>query len=202
MKQCIWIRHGKTKGNEEERYIGTEDEVLSWCGIKELEEKRQSGYYPPADFVFVSPMKRCKQSAELIYPGIPKWEIASFREIDFGEFEGKNYKELSGNPSYQKWIDSGGTLPFPNGESREQLKVRCKNGFLEALRILEKEETKRTITRVAFLVHGGTIMAILDTFSRGNYFDFQCRNGTGFFCDLKEESEMPVFDNIRRLGER
>jgi len=46
---------------------------------------------------------------------VPEWT-----EMDFGAFEGHNYQELSGDPAYQRWIDSGGTLPFPEGESREE----------------------------------------------------------------------------------
>ena len=41
--------------------------------------------------------------------------------MNFGSFEGKTYFDLNGNEDYQRWIDSGGTLPFPGGESREQL---------------------------------------------------------------------------------
>lgn len=48
--------------------------------------------------------------------------IEELSECDFGEFENKNYKELSGNQDYQRWIDSNGTLPFPGGESREAFK--------------------------------------------------------------------------------
>lgn len=202
MKQCIFIRHGKTKGNEEARYIGTTEERLSASGVKEMKEKRQAGYYKKADLVFVSPMKRCKQSADLIYPNQAVYEIPAFREIDFGAFEGKNYKELCENPLYQKWIDSNGTLPFPQGESRAKFQSRCKQGLFEVLQIVKKEETKRTVDTIAFVVHGGTIMAILDAFSGGSYFDFQCANGMGFICDWKEAEGLPVFCNIKTLGER
>lgn len=38
--------------------------------------------------------------------------MADFRECDFGIFEGKNYEELKENRDYQRWLDSGGVLPF------------------------------------------------------------------------------------------
>ena len=53
--------------------------------------------------------------------------------MDFGAFEGHNYQELSGDPAYQRWIDSGGTLPFPEGESREEFIRRNVAGYEKML---------------------------------------------------------------------
>ena len=80
-------------------------------------------------YVFVSPMLRCRQTAEILFPQIPQIEIDPWREMDFGEFEGRNYAQLNGDPRYQAWIDSGGTLAFPGGESREAFIARCVDGM-------------------------------------------------------------------------
>ena len=85
--------------------------------------------YPAAELVYVSPMKRCRETASLIYPTLTQREEPLLRECDFGDFENKNYLELNGNPDYQAWVDSGGTLPFPGGESREAFQERCREGF-------------------------------------------------------------------------
>ena len=57
--------------------------------------------------------------------------------MDFGEWELKSYKELSTDirfrDSYQAWIDSGGTLAFPSGESRKEFCKRSICGFERAL---------------------------------------------------------------------
>ena len=68
--ELVFIRHGKTKGNMQSRYIGTTDEGLCKEGINELRNNKD--IYPKADIVFTSPMKRCIQTAEVIYPGIEK----------------------------------------------------------------------------------------------------------------------------------
>ena len=107
MIECYLYRHGKTKGNEEGRYLGRTDESLSEEGKKALREKRM----PPAEAVFSSPKKRCQETAALFFPGQCRIIVPDLRECDFGIFENKNWRELSGNPAYQKWIDSGGTLP-------------------------------------------------------------------------------------------
>ena len=74
-------------------------------------------------------MRRCVETANLLYPGVPQAIIGSFRECDFGDFENKNYAELNGRADYQAWIDSGGELPFPHGESRAQFAARCVTAF-------------------------------------------------------------------------
>ena len=72
--KCFLIRHAKTKGNLEGRYIGSRtDESLCKEGIAELEEKRSGILHgimqdKKDDFHLVSsPMKRCKESAELLF---------------------------------------------------------------------------------------------------------------------------------------
>ena len=100
--KIVLIRHGATKGNLEKRYIGRTDEDLCGEGIKKLKEDTCAGIYPPAQAVFSSPMKRCLSTAECIYPVQTPQIVWDFRECDFGLFEGKNYKELTGNPQYQQ----------------------------------------------------------------------------------------------------
>ena len=131
MREIILIRHGKTFGNTLGRYIGTTDEELCPEGREELAALRESGQYRSIrpDLVYVSPLRRCRQTAELLFPGVPQEICRDFRECDFGEFENRNYKELTGNPAYQAWVDSGGTLPFPGGESREAFQERCRAEF-------------------------------------------------------------------------
>lgn len=168
----ILIRHGRTQGNLEGRYIGCRtDEPLCKQGIDEL----RAAHYPHVERVFVSPMKRCMQTAQLLYPNSPLQVVDDLRECDFGDFENLSYKELNGRADYQAWIDSGGESPFPNGESRCAFAARCVLAFDQAIQSTAKEAC-------AFIVHGGTIMAIMEAYARpkGSYFDFQVPNGNGF----------------------
>lgn len=163
------IRHGLTAGNLEKRYVGCHtDEPLCEEGILEIREKE----YPEADRVYTSPMKRCIMTAQMIYPDMPLHIKDNLKEMDFGEFEYHNYKELNGNEEYQKWIDSGGELPFPNGESKAEFSRRCVEEFQSCIREC------RDTDRVAFVVHGGTIMAIMEVYGvpRGEYYRWQIPN--------------------------
>ena len=166
----VLIRHGKTQGNLEGRYLGGRtDEPLCAQGAAELKEKR----YPPVGRVFASPMKRCLETAALLYPGMKVEIIEDFRECDFGDFENKNYAELNGRADYQAWIDSNGEMPFPHGESRAAFARRCLRAF-EAIRSQTED--------CALIAHGGTVMAIMEQYAHpaGSYYDFQAKNGAGF----------------------
>lgn len=176
----IFIRHGETEANKEHRYLGRTDEALSLEGREKLLQAYQQSRYPEAEVVFTSPMRRCRETARLLYPLVPKKEIPEWVEMDFGDFEGKNYEDLKDDEHYQAWIDSNGTLPFPNGESREAYIKRCMQGMDRMMQLLQEER------KVAVIVHGGTIMALLSSLCGGEYFDYQVRNGEGFVCSLKK----------------
>ena len=134
------IRHGMTPGNEEHRYIGRTDEPLSQKGREQLLTLQKKGVYPAAACVAASPLERCRQTAELLYPGQAPCVFDQFREMDFGAFEGHNCEELKADVRYQAWIDSNGTLPFPQGESREQFQRRCVEGFCKLLKDVDAGE--------------------------------------------------------------
>ncbi len=202
--KLVLIRHGATEGNKEHRYIGRTDEPLS----SEAKEKlsAETNCYPRIDRLFTSPMKRCIETAEIIYPDQKPVVVDPLREMDFGNFEGKNYKELNGNPDYQAWIDSGGTIAFPNGESREEFIKRCCEGMRDVVSQLEEfivskqmmQEYQREIT-IGLVVHGGTIMALCSAFGSGEYFDYQVTNGAGYICNVNLNGEKIRFQSIQKI---
>ena len=182
MLNLVLIRHGQTVGNLRHNYIGRTDEPLCEQGWQNLLQKLADEIYPPVKQVFCSPMLRCRQTAVLLYPHLVPQIIDDLRECDFGDFENLNYQDLSDNPAYQAWIDSNGTLPFPGGESREQFAARCVRGFeLIVEELLAQRES------AALVVHGGTIMALLDAFTDGDYYDFVCDNGGGWQVSMDEQ---------------
>lgn len=180
----VLIRHGETRSNREHRYLGRTDEALSKEGERQLREYKKLQRYPAPDFLFVSPMKRCIQSAEILYPGLQPVLVEEWKEMDFGAFEGKNYAELQKEEGYQRWLESNGTLPFPEGESREAFILRCDEGFRKMLERV-KQIKKEGHTTIGMVVHGGTIMALLSKYGEGDYFDYQAANAGGYLCTLQ-----------------
>ena len=175
--ELILIRHLKTPGNEKRQYIGSTDEELSEQEVLNFKQKYKIDSYPQVEQVIVSPMKRCIQTAELIYPKNQITQEELLKECDFGIFEGKTYEELKDRAEYQAWLDSGGTIAFPEGEEQKEFRSRCVRGMLRQVDRLCKEN----VESAAFVVHGGTIMAVMEAFSeeKKSYYDWQVGNGEG-----------------------
>ncbi len=62
-------------------------------------------------------MKRCLETAQILYPGQTPIIIPEWTEMDFGAFEGHNYQELSKNPT----IRDGSTAEVPCRFRRERV---------------------------------------------------------------------------------
>lgn len=175
----IWlIRHFQTQGNLERRYIGRTDEPI-------LPGQTGSILCCP-EKIITSPMLRCRQTARLLFQKEPDLICENFREKDFGRFEGKNYEELKDDPGYQRWLDSNGTIPFPEGEGQETFFERTRLGFEQMMEHLMDLQC----WEAAFVVHGGTIMAVLSAFSQtgGEFYDWQVSNGSGYSAIAEEGS--------------
>ncbi|MGN1022062.1 MAG: bifunctional adenosylcobinamide kinase/adenosylcobinamide-phosphate guanylyltransferase [Lachnospiraceae bacterium] len=196
-QEILLLRHGKTSGNLERRYIGRTDEPLCPEGRQELMERHRDLPTPgPDPLLYVSPLLRCRESAALLFPGLPEIPVPDLREIDFGRFEGKSAEDLSGDPAYQAWIDSGGTLPFPEGEARDHFEARTDAAFW---RILQQDPEEQP-HRLVFVVHGGTIMSVLSLLTGKDYYDFQVPNGDGYQLMLHRENGCVLVDSLRRLS--
>lgn len=171
------LRHGMTIGNSEGRYIGRLDVPLSHEGKKQLQDMADKYDYPLADVYFSSPMKRCLESLDILYPGVEPTVADNLVECDFGEYEGKTFEELKNDEQYQKW-SSGAIDSAPNGESSKSFQVRCCSAFESIV-----ERLMRTGSHTAVIMaHGGTLMSILGAFAfpRRPMYEWMMKNGMGF----------------------
>ncbi|MCM1087326.1 MAG: histidine phosphatase family protein [Muribaculaceae bacterium] len=182
-----FIRHGETQANKEQRYLGKTDEPLAESGRNILSAYREKHVYPPVKYLFTSPMIRCVETAHILYPQLQPMIIPEWTELDFGRFEYKNYEELKDDETYQKWVDSGGVLGFPEGESLSHFSRRCEKGFYrmcDALREMLEKDADDAETSVGLIVHGGVIMALLSAHNGNDYFTYQVSNGKGYVCSM------------------
>ena len=190
MIRIIMVRHFATYGNVQKRYVGRTDKSVIENQEREaiIADLKKIPVVKETKAVYCSPMLRCLQTAEFLFPKLEPERISNFRECDFGVFEYKNYEELKDEPIYQKWLDSNGTLPFPGGESREQFQKRCREAFDQVL-IQALEEHLETI---ALVIHGGTIMSILDAYSdpHKDYYAWQTENGNGYTMKYTENGRL------------
>lgn len=173
------IRHGATASNKRHAYLGRTNEPLSNEGGAQILFYKKAGIYPDLcnDFLtFSSPLIRCLQTKDLLYPDNLAILVPEWMEMDFGRFEGKNYQDLNGDPDYQRWIDSNGMIAFPEGESRAEFIARSMAGLKWCIDCMEEKMQ----TSAVCIVHGGTIMAILSSLTGGDYYDYQVKNGQGY----------------------
>lgn len=202
--EVIFIRHLATPGNEKRQYIGRTDETLSEQAVKifrERQKRAEAVAYPEIQCLTASPMKRCLQTAEMIWPGVPARTEVLLRECDFGRFEGKTYEELKDEPAYARWLESGGMTAFPEGESQKTFRERCRAGVRKWIRRWMAEG----VNRAAFVAHGGTIMAALSGMAEGehSFYDWQAGNGCGYSAKALEEewkSGTEILRDLKKIG--
>ena len=185
--RVLMIRHAKTPGNEERRYIGRTDEPLSEIGIAEAEALEKN---PSLEFVFVSPYRRAKETASILFPNAKQIVIDGLREMDFGVFEGRNADEMENDRQYRAWVDSMCEDPCPGGEKKADFAARCVDAFLEALKLAQGD--------AVFVVHGGTVMSVFEALAepKRSYYSYSVKNLSGWQADCAVENGIPVLRNM------
>lgn len=189
--KILLIRHGMTEGNRKKQYIGTTDEPVCPEGIQQLKllkrQAQETGRDYEAQLVYVSPMLRCTQTAEILFEGVPDAvktiSVPELREMDFGAFEGRAWKDdLEHDPEYLKWLETDCEGAVPGGERRIEFAQRCIAGFRQAMRQAQESDRRQHIETVAFVVHGGTMMSILSELGeeQGNFYSYMTENGHGY----------------------
>ena len=177
--KVLLIRHGMTEGNHSKKYIGVTDEPLCEEGIGELKAIRSqaAGTYS-ASIVFVSPMLRCRQTAQILFPNAKQIVVENLKEMDFGDFEGRTADEMADDPVYRKWVEDFCVGACPNGESQAGFRKRVCNAFQTAIRSVEDG--------AVFVVHGGVIMAIMAELAepKRDFYDWYAQNLGGYTVDV------------------
>lgn len=190
--QVILIRHSKTAGNELRRYIGRTDEPLSPAGVALAQSRGQDA---SVEKVYVTPLLRTRQTAEILFPNARQIVVEGLREMDFGTFENRSAEEMEHDDAYRAWVDGGCIAPCPDGEGREAFSRRVCAAFAD---VLAHERGEKAV----FVVHGGTIMAVMERFARPKrgYYDYGAANCRGYtcLCSRPEGEEQPLLlTNVR-----
>lgn len=151
------FRHGLTKGNINAQYIGHTDYPLTTFGINELKEIYKKHGYPSVDAVFVSPLKRAIESADIMFPKNNKVVIDNFIEYNFGEFEECTAEDLKDNDDFKQWLHGDINSRPPYGESNAEFTHRVCKAFEQVVNGCIATGTQD----FAIVTHAGVIMTIL-----------------------------------------
>ncbi len=149
------LRHGRTSANEQAKFVGRTDLSLSDSGCAELKEMCEKYEYPGAQRVYSSPLMRCTQTAEILYPSLELCTVDDLAEYDFGPYENKGADELTKDASFMAWLKSG--IPAEGMEDTRLFEQRITRGFEFVL----KDMMNRGISESVLIAHGGVIMTLL-----------------------------------------
>jgi len=128
----VLVRHGRTEWNHERRLVGRSDVALDEVG-----REQASGVTELLGEVVelrTSPLRRARETAELLSTGLAATVDESFVELDYGGFEGRRIDEVSA--TFWAAVRDDATHRWPGGESLADVGVRvataCEGLFAEA----------------------------------------------------------------------
>ena len=154
------FRHGLTKGNLNAQYIGHTDLPLTTDSVSALRNIKAREHYPTVSAVFSSPLKRCKDSACVMFPENDIIVIPDFIEYNFGEFEGCTAEELRDNEAYLTWLRGDIYAKAPFGESNAEFTRRVCAAFEKVIDGCVKTGTQD----IAIVGHAGVLATILSCY--------------------------------------
>ncbi len=158
MIRLFFIRHGQTVWNHSGRYQGITDVPLSDFGRRQAQSLVPYFDKVEVDAVYASDLSRARDTAFPLAKskGLDMQVISALREIDFGDWEGLTYEEITARwpGAIEHMYSHPDTLKIQNGESFADVQERS----YTALRKILAERDGQTI---AVISHGGTIRCLL-----------------------------------------
>ena len=169
-KVIILIRHGNTALNEKKTFRGHIDIPLDDTGIEQAEKTGKFLKDIGIEVIYSSPLSRAFTTAEIIQKHQDnKVEIikeTGFMDLDFGEWEGKTYEEVSINYEeiYQKWIRSPFEVKIPGGGTLYEVQDKSWGALNEII----KKNTSRIICIISHrIINKVLILKMLDIGANG-----------------------------------
>ncbi|HYK20858.1 MAG TPA: histidine phosphatase family protein [Pyrinomonadaceae bacterium] len=112
------------------------------------------------DAIYSSPVERATATAEAIARAMNREvnENPRFNEIDFGDWSGKSFDDLSRDERWRRFNESRSTNRIPGGESFLEVQTRV-------VTELERLSTKHADARVAIVSHADVIKTAVAYFA-------------------------------------
>ena len=173
----LWlIRHGLTALGETGKYQGRLDDGLSELGRTQL---LRASWAP--EHIYVSSALRAKETAAILFPEARQVEIPALREMDFGVFEGRGWREMEDDLQYRAWVDGNCEGQCPGGEDRTAFSAR----ICVAVQAILDAEADAGNDETVIVAHGGTQMAALERWGipKTEYYHGQTACGCGWLLE-------------------
>ncbi len=154
------IRHGETDWNKDLKIQGSSDIELNEYGRKLAYVTREALGCIPFDVAYTSPLKRARETAEIIVGerNIPLYEDERIKEACFGSFEGATMAELKKRQDpFLKFFNAPKEFERIEGcETHEEIIARSSDFFRDMILSNEKK-----YQNVAVFSHGAWIHSLL-----------------------------------------
>jgi len=154
MTELIFLRHGETDWNRQQRFQGQIDVPLNATG--ELQAARLASRLgaEPVDLFVTSDLLRARQTAAPLAAAwkLPLQPLPALREQSFGVLEGLDVPTIKAqHPElWARWLDHQADYALPGGESLRQFHARVMTAVAE----LAAAHPGR---RIALMTHGGVL---------------------------------------------
>lgn len=125
MPTLLLVRHGRSDANTAGILAGRTPGVhLDETGRAQATELAERCADVRPAVVVVSPLERCRETAELAFPGVRAVVDDRFAECDYGDWTGRPLKELTSEPLWSEIQSRPTTVRFPGGEAMSALFAR------------------------------------------------------------------------------
>ncbi|MCA8944460.1 MAG: histidine phosphatase family protein [Planctomycetes bacterium] len=138
-RRLFMVRHGETVGASSIRFYGATDLELDELGRDQVGRLGPLIASERFEAVVHSPLIRARQSAAILLeslqepPAIVESE-PSFRELDFGVFEGMTIDEIeNADPAWFEEWQAGRATEFPGGDSIAGFRARVSAAFRDVI---------------------------------------------------------------------
>ena len=135
MARVILTRHGETEWNVSGFVQGSQDSPLTKAGVLQAQNLARRLKNENIKILLSSPLGRALSTAGEIAKelNIPVAECAEFREISFGNWEGKPWRQLTelDPEGFRIWEKSPHIFQFPGGETFSDVLGRAKEKLLQ-----------------------------------------------------------------------
>ena len=154
MTELLFIRHGETDWNRQQRFQGQIDVPLNATGVAQAARLGARLAAERFDAFFTSDLGRARETAAPLAAAWGRQPVAvpGLREQSFGVWEGLDVPTIKDRHSamWQDWLQHHGDFALPGGESLRQFHARV----LVSVRELVQHAAGQ---RLAIVTHGGVL---------------------------------------------
>jgi alpha-ribazole phosphatase/probable phosphoglycerate mutase len=156
MNSVTFVRHAET--DMAGTFCGHSNPPINTRGRRQIQTLINALNGEKIERIFTSDLERAASTAGILADafGVPCIKRPNLREIDFGNWEGLNWKQVQEqDEAYaRRWTEAYPSLPAPSGESFAGFQTRV---LVEVAEIFNRTDLREA----AVVTHGGVMRVVL-----------------------------------------